>query len=104
MLVIAVPPLAVLVASVAWLAIDDPFLNADTSSLVDGARGVVDCLSEGQFTHCDRRPDGYETGPGPNGFVWARFTHVEAGPLVRSSYHARAAADHTPEATALSAT
>ena len=32
------------------------------------------------------------------------FAHVEAGPLVRSSYHARAAAEHGPEATALSAT
>jgi lipoic acid synthetase len=31
------------------------------------------------------------------------FVHVEAGPLVRSSYHARAAADHAPEASALPA-
>jgi lipoic acid synthetase len=31
------------------------------------------------------------------------FVHVEAGPLVRSSYHARAAADHAPEAVVLPA-
>ena len=32
------------------------------------------------------------------------FAHVEAGPLVRSSYHARASADHAPEAVAIPAT
>lgn len=62
-----VPP-ALLLGIVGWRAAAHPLLVGDSHGLVIGSRHVVDCLRHGQFTWCDRRPDGLIGGPSPSGF------------------------------------
>ena len=62
-----VPP-ALLLGIVGWRAAAHPLLVGDSHGLVIGSRHIVDCLRHGQFTWCDRRPDGLIGGPSPTGF------------------------------------
>jgi hypothetical protein len=62
-----VPP-ALVLGIVGWRATAHPLLVGDSHGVVIGSRHIVDCLRHGQFTWCDRRPDGLIGGPGPTGF------------------------------------
>ena len=61
-------PPALLLGIVGWRAAAHPLLVGDSHGVVIGSRHIVDCLRHGQFTWCDRRPDGLIGGPGPTGF------------------------------------
>ena len=61
-------PSALLLGIVGWRAAAHPLLVGDSHGLVIGSKRVVDCLRHGQFTWCDRRPDGLIGGPSPTGF------------------------------------
>jgi hypothetical protein len=61
-------PPALLLGVVGWRAAAHPLLVGDSHGVAIGAQRIVDCLRHGQFTWCDRRPDGLIGGRGPTGF------------------------------------
>jgi hypothetical protein len=93
---VAATGLAVLCATVLWIAIGRPERRGDLNGVALGADRAVECLREARFTACDRLPDGSMSGATPQGFVmgrvgpWAPLHYFMAIPMrgVGLSQHA----------------